>query len=229
MIGFGRFGKRKLGIVSTEDKRLVFIDPTSEGFFDNVLGYITDREDIRDFQEAVKEVKAEKIGPFWKPIYDPSLDDIGEVRFKAERRPEVGHPYNFWKQKAEEMSSVEGYTWKLGTEYQYYAFLVWLVNRLVNEGQCIAYAMRHVILDSGDLGIYGNGRKKYLKTTGTGKVCEIYDLANTYKILECSNGGYWVASGDCTTRSEDCPLATLEHREDVEEEFEYAVGWLVLV
>ena len=106
MIGFGKYGKkRELGIVSTDDARLVLIDSTSEGFFANVLGYVAEDEKLKDFIEAIKEVKEAGVGPFWKPIYDPSLDGE-EVVFKAGSTPAVEHSYNFWKQKAEKMPTV---------------------------------------------------------------------------------------------------------------------------
>ena len=82
MIGFGKFGKNwspknsehSLLITSTDDARLVFIDPTSEGFFEGVLGCDTENDNIKEFIEAIQEVKEAGVKPFWKPIYDPSID-----------------------------------------------------------------------------------------------------------------------------------------------------------
>ena len=45
---------------------------------------------------------------------------------------------------------------KLGTEYQYYAFLVWLINKLVCGGWSIKKAMEAIVLNSTDLGHYIN-------------------------------------------------------------------------
>ena len=83
MIRFKNLGrKRKLGIVYADDVPLVLIDPTSEGFFENVLGYVTENEKVQTFIEAIKEVKEEGVKPFLKPIFDPSLDGK-DVVFKA--------------------------------------------------------------------------------------------------------------------------------------------------
>jgi len=48
MIGFGKFGKRNLGINSLSDNCLAIIDPTQGGFYDNVLNYTSENDDIID-------------------------------------------------------------------------------------------------------------------------------------------------------------------------------------
>lgn len=204
--------KRELGIVSLDDERLVRIDPTSEGFFENVLGYVTENEQIKAFIEAIKEVQEAELRPFWKPIYDPSLDGE-EVVFKAGSIPAVRNSYDFWKQN--------------------YAFLVWLINILVKKGWTIEEALKAVVLDSKDLGHYCNSKiaKQDLEETGNRKVCEIYDLANTYKIFSCSNkevGGFWLGGGRYGNLSFRYPLADLDHFDIVDNDCCDGVGWLVL-
>ena len=185
MIRFGNFGKkRELEIVTTDDERLLLIDPTSEGFFDNVLGYVTENEYLKEFIKEIEEVKEARVNPFWKPIYDPSLDD-GKVVFKKGHKAAVGHFRDFWLQKVEEMPVVNGKKWSIGTKYQYYSFLVWLVNSLVQEGWNIQKALTAVMLDSKELGHYWDSKKAkhHLEPTGSRKICGVYDLANTIKIL----------------------------------------------
>ncbi len=238
MIGFGNFGKkrekqekqkkRKLGIVSTDDARLVLIDPTSEGFFENILGYVTENEKLKDFIEAIKEVKEERVGPFWKPIYDPSLDGK-EVVFKAGGIPAVGYSFNFWKQKAEKMPTVQGKKWSVGSEYQYYAFLVWLVNSLEKKGWTIEKALKAVVLISKNLG--HDYDSEDFENTGSREVCGVYDLNNTYKMLSCTNeedDGFWCAGGIHFCNCYDYPLAYLYHYSCVGSSCNYGVGWLVL-
>ena len=157
MIGFGRFGKRNLGINSLSDERLVKIDTTTEGFYDNVLNYSSKNGDIQAFIGAVREVQDVGIEPFYRPVMDPSLED-GNVVFKKWNKPTVGYSFNFWKQKAEEMPAVEGKKWHIGSEYQYYAFLTWLINQLVATGQGIKGAIEAVVLDSKELGHYRNAK-----------------------------------------------------------------------
>ena len=232
MIGFGRFGKRNLGINSLSDERLVKIDTTTEGFYDNVLNYSSKNGDIQAFIGAVREVQEVGVEPFYRPVMDPSLED-GNAVFKKWNKPAVGHSFNFWKQKAEEMPAVEGKKWHIGSEYQYYAFLTWLINQLVATGQGIKGAIEAVVLDSKELGHYRNAKNALqdFETTGSREVCGVYDLANAYKLLACSNeeaGGFWVAGGYYDDNSNFCPLADLGHRNGVDYDYGDSVGWLVL-
>lgn len=232
MIGFGRFAKRNLGINSLSDERLVKIDTTTEGFYDNVLNYSSKNGDIQAFIGAVREVQEVGVEPFYRPVMDPSLED-GNVVFKKWNKPAVGYSFNFWKQKAEEMPAVEGKKWHIGSEYQYYAFLTWLINQLVATGQGIKGAIEAVVLDSKELGHYRNAKNALqdFETTGSREVCGVYDLANAYKLLACSNeeaGGFWVAGGIYHRSSDDCPLADLDCDNNVDRFNLGSVCWLVL-
>ena len=233
MIGFGNLGrKRELGIVYKDDVPLVFIDPTSEDFFENVLGYVTESKDVQAFIEAIKEVKEEGVKPFWKPIYDPSLDGK-KVVFKAGNIPAVRYSYNFWKQKAEEMSTTLGQKWSVGTEYQYYTFLVWLVNRLEKKGLTIKEALNAIVLNSEELGHYCNSKfaQNDFENTGKREVCGVYDLANTFKMLSCTNKpdvGFWMAGGFFKEYSCNNSLANLSYSHNVDFIYGSGVGWLVL-
>ncbi len=243
MIGFGQFGKRNLGIgstgyiVSLTDTRLVEIDPTSDGFFANVLEYDAEDEDLRSFIEAIREVKEAigKFGKFWKPIYDPYLEDEWVVVFKAQKKTAIGHSFKYWQKKSKEMPTVDGKHWSVGSEYQYYAFLVWLINQLVKKGWKINKALRAVVIDSKELGHYLNSKSAQsdFEKTGSRPVCGVCDLGNTRKILSCANqkaSGFWVAGGDCHGVGDDYPLAALDYCDDyyVDIDFINCVGWLVL-
>ena len=232
MIGLGDFGeRRKLGIVSTDDERLVLIDPTSEGFFENVLGFNTDNQDIKEFIEAIEGVKEAKVQPFWKPIYDPSLDD-GEVIFKAGNVPAVDYSFNFWKQQAEKMPTVDGKKWGIGTEDQYYAFLVWLVNSLIERGWTIKDSLSAVVLDSKELGHYEDSEnaKHDFEATGSREVCGVYDLANAFKYLVSTDKNCTLlgAGGACREHGDTSPLASLLYLRSKDSCYINVIGWLVL-
>lgn len=238
MIGFGKYGKKteleiKSKIKSLDDKRLINIDHSSEEFFDTVLDFYTDNKEIRNFKEAVEDVKKAELTPFWRPVMDPSIE--GEkVIYKEGNKPATGYSFNKWRQMTSEMPAVEGKTWKVGTEYQYYAFLVWLINKLVeNYGWSVKEAMEAVVLDSKELGHYYNSKNAMhdFETTGSREICGVFDLANTSKIIDCSNtkaGGFWLAGGDYYCDSCVCPLADLDHCYVVGNDCNYSVGWLVL-
>lgn len=115
------------------------------------------------------------------------------------------------------MSAVDGRHWHLATEYQYYAFWVWLINQLVKVGKSVDVAIKMVVLDSKELGHYydseNSTKGKDFEDTGSRCVCGVYDLANTYKILSCSNkeaGGFWLGGGDYYDRGCNYPLANLD-------------------
>ena len=241
MIGFGKFGKNwspknsehSLLITSTDDARLVFIDPTSEGFFEGVLGCDTENDNIKEFIEAIQEVKEAGVKPFWKPIYDPSIDGR-DIVFAKGRFPAVGYPFYFWKEEAERMPAVEGKKWAIGTEYQYYAFLVWLANGLVQKAWKIEDALYAIVNSSKELGHYYDSvsSKTDFEDTGSREVCGVYDLGNTYKILSFTNEENrlcWRAGGYYDCYSDYYSLADLSTWRSYDDgDFDNSVGWLVL-
>ena len=92
MIGFGDYGKRTNTITFLNDKRLIKIDPSVQGFFDQVL-FFDGKEmqsDICSFICAVKEVRDKKINAFWCAKTDPSLSPTEEIIFSdSKRRPDM--------------------------------------------------------------------------------------------------------------------------------------------
>lgn len=235
MIGFGEFGKkREREIVSLKDERLVFIDPSIDGFFDKIFAYVTECDECKKFIEAIKEIQEAYLKPFWKPIYDPSLSRNGKkVIFEAGKTPAFGGSYNLWKERVEEMPAVENRNWKIGTEYQYYAFLVYLINQLVETGWEIDRAVQAVVIDSKELGHYRNSENTshIIEETGNRGICGVYDLANTSKILACSNQQeyFWIikASYECSSRTH--PLADLTAELNTKWVRDTkSVGWIVL-
>lgn len=237
MIGFGNYTKKAKSttITSLVDKCMVKIDPQESGFFDAVLNFRSKNKNINMFIEAVTEVKDASIKPFYRAIYDPAQADNHMIVFQKGNRPAVGHSYTWWVETAAKMSPVEGRQWHLATEYQYYAFLVWLINKLVKIGESVEEVLNKVMFDSKELGHYYNSENSTggddLELTGLRYVCGVYDLANTYKILKCSNeeaGGFWLAGGGYYDNSDDYPLVNLNHSTDVDDDEYDSVGLLVL-
>ena len=197
--------ERNMEIKSLSDERLVMINPLVEGFYDNVLcKYKAITYDGVDFLEAVDEVKHSNVAPFWRPIFDPAYNGEGIV-FQKNLVPAIGHSFEWWKTESDKMSPVEGKKWKLGSNFQYIAFLVWLINSLVEFGWTIEDAVNSV-LDSKVFGRYGHSvynvktedwEIKSLSSTGRHEICGIYDLTNTRKILCFADEGHcyshWIA------------------------------------
>ena len=133
------------------------------------------------------------------------------------------------------MSAVDGRHWHLATEYQYYAFLVWLINQLVKGGEFVDVAIKMVVLNSKELGHYYDSENstegKNFEDTGSRCVCGVYDLANTFKILSSSNKGakgFWHGGGYCCGDGNDNTLANLDRETRLDDDRNYAVGLLVL-
>ena len=236
MIGFGKYTKKAehVSITSLSDNRLVQINSQEDGFFDAVINFKSTNSDINAFIEAISEVKAAKLEPFYKPIYDPS-EDGNIITYQKGKKPAVGYSYNWWVETASKMSAVDGRHWHLATEYQYYAFLVWLINQLVKGGKSVDVAIKMVVLDSKELGHYYDSENSTegedFEDTGSRCVCGVYDLANTYKILSCSNkeaGGFWFGGGNYFDYGFNLPLAYLYRLTDVVNVFNNSVGLLVL-
>ena len=233
MIGFADYTKKAEGIMITslDDKRLVKIDPQEPGFFDAVLGFESTGEDVNKFIEAVAEVKEASLKPFYRAIYDPTEVGDHRVGFQRGKEPAVGYSYKWWVDTASMMSSVEGRLWQLATEYQYYAFLVWLINQSEN----FELILQLVVFSSRNLGHYydseNSTKGEYVELTGSRCVNGVYDLANTTKILKCSKGeteGFYLAGGDLSYDGNVCPLACLERITGVDDVNYNSVGLLVL-
>lgn len=239
MIGFRKYTKKAekaepVRITSLTDERLVLITPQEDGFFDAVINFTSTNSHINAFIEAISEVKAAKLEPFYKPIYDPS-EDGNIIAYQKGKKPAVGHSYNWWVKTASKMLAVDGRHWYLATEYQYYAFLVWLINQLVKDGKSVELAVKMVVLDSKEIGHYYDSENSTegedFENTGSRCVCGVYDLANTYKILSCSNeeaGGFWLGGGRYCNFGNNDPLADLDLNTNVDYDFNFSVGLLVL-
>lgn len=275
MLGFGEFSKKTKAesrktetetttITSLADNRLVLINPQEPGFFDEVLNYgaigdgVNDNVYIREWFDAVAEVKEARIKEFYRTIYDPSDAGDNLVAFTKGKKPAIRHSYNWWVETASNMPAVEGRHWSVATEYQYYAFLVWLIKNMSKAGKSVEKAIYQIASQSVELGHYHNSRyRDYEKfrresicvnkrdfyydpspdicicLTGSRGACGIYDLANTCKLLTCSNkkvGGFWLGGGCYNCKSENAPLAELNHYTDEEAyaNWEDSVAMLVL-
>lgn len=235
MIGFENCEKMEevWGISSLSDERLLKIDPQEDGFYDNILDFSTNDRCIKKFIEAVKNIKNIHLEAFYKPAYDPSYSDECGIFYKKGEEPAVGYSFNWWCEEISKLPTVEGRRWTLANEHQYYAFLMYLINALVKHGENIEKALDLVVNDSTNVGHYCNssGSKKTFEQTGSRCVAGVYDLGNTYKILECSDpesDGFWIGGGDCNNFGDFFPLSHINNIICVDDKNRCGVGMLVL-
>ena len=106
---------------------------------------------------------------------------------------------------------------------------------MVKGGKSVDVAIKMVVLDSKELGHYSDSENSTegedFEDTGSRCVCGVYDLANTYKILSCSNkeaGGFWFGGGYYFSNGDDVPLANLRRGTYVDCGYDNSVGLLVL-
>lgn len=240
MIGFGMYSKKNaMKIMTYEDARLVRIKPREEGFFDRVLSFESKDEEINLFIEAVKEVKEQKIRNFYKPIYDPSDEKDACFSYLKGKRPIVGHSYNWWMDKISQMTVIEGgLRWHIANEYEYYAFLVYLANKLVESGKSIEDVMQLIVKNSEGIGPKDyytvdprdGERIRNIPDTGfKGEVetCEFCDLLATDKLLTSSNNE---DAGDFWLKLKEYALADIVHHpySNTSSGFSGATAFLIL-
>ena len=124
---------------------------------------------------------------------------------------------------------------RLGTRYEYVAFLGVLIKKLVEKGWTVTKAWNAMCTDSKELGHYWNSdnAKRAFEDTGSREVCGFYDLANTCKILaeDKEVGGFWLAGGSYFNNSDFFTLADILHYnycyDDQWLDQWLSVGWLV--
>ncbi|MBR0426712.1 MAG: hypothetical protein IJK18_00710 [Clostridia bacterium] len=237
MIGFDE--NRELEISKLTDSRLICINPTAKGFYDNVLNFLPDWKKIQSFKEAVKQIKNAQLPPFWRPIMDPSIQG-GKVIFKKGCIPAVDISCNSWQEIVSKMPPVEGKRWKLGTDYQYYTFLCWIINQQIKRNKWSVERAINNVFDLKEVEYLGYSPNKThvnfeVALTGCGEeVCGFYDLHNTYKILSSDNKNveFWRAGIDKFNYQHDLYVSLAElkptYGKEANLKFSSSVGWLVL-
>lgn len=182
------------------------------------------------FMEELEDVIKRGPKDFWRPVCDPSFDDEGRICYKPGKKPAVGKNYNWWEKNAKDFCPERGS--RLGTHFEYIAFLAVIIKKMVENGWEAANAWHAVCNDSRKLGHYWNSEnfKKGFEPTGSREICGFFDLANTGKILTDgseANNGFWIFSGSYGTPGNHFPLAWMEFHTWREGECERQCGWLV--
>lgn len=170
-----------------------------------------------------------KLPAFRSPCMDPS-EENGIIVFKPGNKPAVGHSAVYWDEIWEEFMPSKNS--RSGTNLHWAAFLGKLMKYLIDEkNYSVTAAWEAVCNDSRELGHYWNSKdaKHDFEPTGSRKVGEHSDLANTYKILKVWEAPGFLRTGGCySVYSNSCPLADLETIYYPRDFFNLGVGMLVL-
>lgn len=199
------FWEEPLEILSLSDYRLVYIDTREEGFYDNVLNYVTENPCVVQFQEIVSIVKKLNLPPFFTTRFMPFIQESS--RFKPKRRDESEREYKMhkkllsfsrvafskdaeknvttygnWEKLVIKMQSVEKRNWHIGNEYQYCAFIVYLINSIA-EMYSISKSIEMVLLNSNEL--IPEKITRYVRETPK---FGFSNLITVPKLIRCTNG-----------------------------------------
>ena len=170
-----------------------------------------------------------ELSAFRAPCMDPS-EENGAIVFKPGNKPAVGHSPVWWDETWKKFMPSKNS--RSGTDLHWAAFLGKQMKYLVEEkNYSVEDAWKAVCDDSRDLGHYWNSKdaKHGFEPTGSRKVGEHSDLANTCKILRrWEASGFLLAGGDYYNCSGYYPLADLGIINGPDGSYNYSVGWLVL-
>jgi hypothetical protein len=173
-------------------------------------------------------IKSGELEDFYRPKYDPSMDEDGDIQFVPGKKPAVGFSFAEWLEIAEEFWPERGS--RIGTKWEYYAFLGVLIKKMVESGVDKERAWHMVCDDSGNLGHYGQFEENpKIIETGSHLSYGFCDLANTLKLISVGPYEYAKASGSYFRLPYCAPLAIFRiQKSGFEEKYDDSVGWIVL-
>ena len=161
---------------------------------------------------------------------DPSLDENDRIYYQAGKKPAVGKSANWWKKNAKEFLPEKRS--RVGSNDERYAFLGLLIKYLTEEGRYeVSDAWKAVCDNSKDLGHYCDSKdnKHELESTGSRKIGEWFDLANTYKItINDEIFGFSLFGGCHDDKGEHMPLVDVMDRVEPNGNLDFSTGWIVL-
>lgn len=167
--------------------------------------------------------------PFRAPFVDPS-EENGKIVYKVGNKPAVGHSPIWWAEQFKAFMPSKNS--RMSNELQQAALLGRHMKYLFEEkGYTVEAAWRAVCNDSRDIGNHWNsvGAKHDFESTGSRKVGDFFNLANTCKILSNSDGsGFLLAGGGYYINGNEYPLAGLVTFNNPNNCYYNSVGLLVL-
>ena len=151
-----------------KDDPFVLVEASKLSLEDDFLKYEPQTGKQQDLKEKLAFAIKSGVKDFYRPIYDPSIDENGNIVFVAGKMPAGGYSYNWWKNAAKKYMSDRKI--RLGTKNEYVAFFGAQIKKLIACGWSIE--------DSWE------------------SACSFFSFASTYKILEWDDeaGGFWMAS-----------------------------------
>ena len=216
---------------ATQEKAIAKVEASELSTNEKFMKHNPKTKAERQFKELLEEAIKKGLRDFWRPIYDPSFYEVGTgICYQPGKKPATCRTYIWWETMAKNF--LPECRSRLGTKYEYVAFLGVIIKKMVEIGWNVSEAWDMVCNDSKKLGHYWNSENaKYnLEDTGCREICGFFDFANTQKILaeDKETGGFWIAGGDYNKYSNTYPLAFIDACNRRLYHFNSAVGWIVL-
>ncbi len=189
--------------------------------------------DERTFIKRLRTALKLNIPAFNVPVMSPSIPrncnrlENKKLNFRMGQIPATGFTYT----ELVKLGKYNGL--KLGSIHQYFAFLGYILFKLVElERFTTNEALFAICSNSSELGCYKNSRENSLQNvelSGTRFICGVADLASTYKILACdkNSGFYYIAAGSISVSGNESPLARIIATDDERCPHAEGVGWYV--
>ncbi len=186
-------------------------DPSEWPFVSDSLNTLERQNKLRTrklYNSLQELIKTGQMHDFYRPKYDPSLDELGNLVFEPGKMPEVGHTFAWWDKAAKDFMPQRNS--RLGNLSEYNAFLGVLIKKLVESGKSVRKAWEMVCFDSAALGHFANNRKTErpaVEETGSREVCGFCDLGNVKKMFALTKGDrLWTTNSSYKTSSFKEPL-----------------------
>lgn len=187
----------KVGHRSEDIFRLVRLSELSLN--DAFLRYIPKTLSQIKFMKDAKRVIAKGLKDIYFPIFDPSLDEDGNICYQAGMKPAVGYSRSWWVAQANRMGH------RLCTKSECIAFKAVLIKEMAASGMSLDWAWDAVCDNSQVFGRCWNKNSSYdergVEATGSNEVSGWCDILNTYKIVDKDKGeddgdfGFWLSGG----------------------------------
>lgn len=211
------------------DGAFKLIEASKLSLNDEFMKYRPQTDAEEEFKELVTIAIMRRVKDFWCPIYAPSFDEENtKICYEAGKKPAVGKSCKWWKKAAIEFNPERNS--RLGTKYEYVAYLAVLIKNLIASGWTVKRAWNAVCIDSKALGHYSNSKdaKSEFEFTGSREICGFYDYANTCKILaDDRSSDFLSAGGHYKFVSNYFPLANMKFITTPSKDYHFSTGWIV--
>ena len=216
-------------ILQNFDEIFPIIDP-SELIGHKLLEHKPKTEKQEKLLAKICEGIERKLPAFRAAYMDPS-EENGQIVFKPGNKPAVGHSPVWWEETLQKL--IPNKNSRMGTDLHWAAFLGKQMKYLIQKREySVEKAWEAVCDDSCNLGHYYNSKhaRLYFEPTGSRKIGEFFDLANTTKIIKDSKGTdtLLLAGGCCNVHSRRNPLSDIGIITNKDGCYQSSVGWHIL-